>query len=341
MRIGKMKQTFGSISKWKAIVAKYEQPHFWRASWQIVNSIGAYIVLWCLMYVSLSVSPWLTMALVIPAAGLLVRIFIIFHDCVHGSFFKSHRDNVFWGFVTGLLTFTPFTSWRRAHLSHHATSGNLEGRGIGDIWTLTVEEYLQAPRLTKLHYRLVRHPLILFVVGPIVHFLIVQRIPFAGTNPRERQSVWIMNIALLGFAAILISIFGILPWAIIQLSILAVSGSAGIWLFYVQHQFEDAYWEQEKDWNYVDASLRGSSFYKLPRVLQWFTGNIGFHHIHHLSPRIPNYNLERCHNSNPEFAQVKTLTFFSSIKLANLRLWDEKTKQLISFRKLKRLQRCQ
>lgn len=325
-----------SISKWRAIVAEYEQPHFWRASWQIVNSIGAYIALWCLMYVSLSASPWLTIILVIPAAGLLVRIFIIFHDCVHGSFFKSRRTNMFWGFVTGMLTFTPYTCWRRAHLCHHATSGNLEGRGVGDIWTLTVEEYLQAPGSKKLFYRFVRHPFILFVVGPIFQFLIIQRFPNEGTKPKEKQSIWIMNIALVGFSAILISIFGPLPWALIQLSILTVSSSVGVWLFYVQHQFEDAYWVQKKDWSYIEASLRGSSFYKLPVVLQWFTGNIGYHHIHHLSPRIPNYNLELCHNSNPAFAQVKTLTFFSSLKLGNLRLWDEKTQQLISFSKLKR-----
>ena len=340
MSIGNAIQTSGSMSKWKALVAQYEQPHFWRPIWQIINSVGAYIALWCLIFVSLSFSPWLTLILVIPAAGLLVRIFIIFHDCVHGSFFKSRRANLFWGFVTGLLTFTPYNDWRRSHLRHHATSGNLEGRGTGDIWTLTVEEYLQAPRSKQLYYRLVRHPLILFVVGPFIHFLIYQRIPKAGAKPKERQSVWIMNIALLGFSAVLISIFGIFPWAIIQLSILAFSSSVGIWLFYVQHQFENGYWEQRKDWNYVEAALLGSSFYKLPRVLQWFTGNIGFHHIHHLSPRIPNYNLERCHYSNPEFAQVKTLTFFSSLKLANLRLWDENTKQLISFRKLRRMQRC-
>jgi omega-6 fatty acid desaturase (delta-12 desaturase) len=330
-----------SISKWKAIVAEYEQPHFWHASWQIVNSIGAYIALWCLMYVSLSASLWLTIILVIPAAGLLVRIFIIFHDCVHGSFFKSRRTNMFWGFVTGMLTFTPYTFWRQAHLYHHATSGKLEGRGVGDIWTLTVEEYLQAPRSKKLFYRFVRHPLILFIVGPIFQFLIIQRFPNKGAKLKEKQSVWIMNIALVGFAAMLISIFGTLPWAFIQLSILTVSSSIGVWLFYVQHQFEDAYWVQKKDWNHIEASLRGSSFYKLPVVLQWFTGNIGYHHIHHLSPRIPNYNLELCHNSNPEFAQVKTLTLFSSLKLSNLRLWDENTQQLISFSKLKRLNRPQ
>ncbi|MFN0214226.1 MAG: fatty acid desaturase [Saprospiraceae bacterium] len=333
----KSKQSFGPISKWKAIVAKYEQPHFWRASWQIVNSIGLYIALWYLMYISLSISPWLIIFQIILAGGLLVRTFIIFHDCVHGSFFISHRANVFWGYVAGMLTFTPFSHWRWLHLSHHATSGNLEKRGMGDIQTLTVEEYLQASWSKKLIYRLVRHPLILFVVGPILHFLILQRIPFSDAKPDERRSVWIMNILVLGFAAILISIFGLLPWAVIQLAILAFSGSIGVWLFYVQHQFEDAYWEQAEDWDYVEAAMRGSSFYKLPRLLQWFTGNIGFHHIHHLSPRIPNYNLERCHCSSPEFAQVKTLTIISSLKLANLRLWDEKTKQLISFRKLKRL----
>lgn len=286
---------------------------------------------------SLSISPWLTALFVIIAAGLLVRIFIIFHDCVHGSFFKSNRANVFWGYIAGVLTFTPFANWRHLHLSHHATSGNLERRGMGDIWTLTVEEYLEASDSKKRLYRVIRHPFVLFIAGPILQFLIVQRIPTKGTQAPETRSVWIMNGLVIGFAILLIAIFGVLPWALIQLSIMVISSSIGVWMFYVQHQYEDAYWEHEKDWNYVEAALLGSSYYKLPRVLQWFTGNIGFHHVHHLSPKIPNYNLEKCHHSDPAFTEVKTLTLTSSFKLAKLRLWDEKTKQLISFLQFKRM----
>lgn len=324
------------IARWKAIVAEYQKPVFWRANWQIVNTVGAYAALWYLMHLSLSVSWWLTIPMAILAGGFLIRIFIIFHDCGHGSFFHSRRANNFWGFITGVLTFTPYYHWRWEHSLHHATSGDLDRRGVGDVWTMTVEEYLKSSRWKKLAYRLVRNPFILFVVTPLMLFLVLQRFPSPNANARETRSVWIMNLAVLGVAVGMIWIFGFLPWLTIQLIAISVAGSAGVWLFYVQHQFEDVYWERGEDWDYTAAAMEGSSFYKLPKVLQWFSGNIGFHHIHHLSPRIPNYNLERCHRSDPMFAEVEPLTLLGSLKSITFRLWDEKAGKLISFGHLKK-----
>lgn len=325
-----------AIAKWKAVVEEYQKPNVWRASWQIINTIGGYAALWVLMYHSRSVSWWLTVPLAILAGGLLIRTFIIFHDCGHGSFFKSSLANDFWGFVTGVLNFTPYYHWRWEHSIHHATTGHLERRGVGDIWTLTVEEYLESSRWKKLLYRLVRNPFILFVIAPLVMLLILQRIPSSTAKPREKASVWIMNFAVVGYALGMIAIFGFLDWMIIQLISMGVAGSAGVWLFYVQHQFEDAYWERGEDWDYTAAALQGSSFYKLPRILQWFSGNIGFHHIHHLSSRIPNYNLERCHRSDPMFAAVEPMSLFGSLKSLTFRLWDEKARKLISFGQLRK-----
>jgi omega-6 fatty acid desaturase (delta-12 desaturase) len=326
------------IAAWKTVVAEYQKPHFWRASWQLLNTIGAYAGLWSLMYLSLSVSLWLTIPMAVLAGGLLVRVFIIFHDCGHASFLKSRLANDFWGFVAGMLTFTPYYHWRWEHSLHHATAGHLDRRGVGDVWTLTVQEYLEASRWKRFAYRLARNPVVLFMIAPLFLFVFMQRVPTSKASKRERHSVWWMNLAILGMAAGLSAVFGIVPYLLIQLTAMAVAGSAGVWLFYVQHQFEDAYWERE-DWDFTAAALKGSSFYKLPRVLQWFSGNIGFHHIHHLSPRIPNYNLERCHRSDPMFQDVKPVRLFASSKLITLRLWDEHAKKLIGFRHLKKLRK--
>ena len=326
------------IEAWKSIVAKYQEPDRLRASWQLLNTLGAYAGLWCLMYWSLSVSWWLTIPLAVLAGALLVRVFIIFHDCGHGSFFRSRLANDVWGFIAGALTFTPYYHWRWEHSLHHATAGNLGRRGVGDVWTLTVQEYLESSRWKRFAYRLARNPVVLFLIAPLVIFVFMQRLPTSKASPRERRSVWWMNLAILALASGLSAIFGIVPYVVIQLTAMAVAGSAGVWLFYVQHQFEDAYWERE-DWDFTAAALQGSSFYKLPKVLQWFSGNIGFHHIHHLSPRIPNYNLERCHRSDPMFQNVKPVTLLSSLKLNTLRLWDERAKKLIGFRRLRELRK--
>lgn len=325
------------IYEWNTIVAEYQKPHLGRAWWQIINTIFAYILLWFFMYLCLERYWWIIPLLVILAAGLLVRIFIIFHDCGHGSFFKSRLANEICGFACGILLFTPYYHWRWEHALHHSTSGDLGRRGVGDIWMLTVQEYLEATRWKRFAYRMVRNPIVLFIIAPLFFFIILQRFAARKANSRERESVWWMNLAIVLMITGMSIIFGIIPYLVIQLTITAITGSAGIWLFYVQHQFEDVYWERSEGWEYTTAALKGSSFYKLPKVLQWFSGNIGFHHIHHLSPRIPNYNLERCHESDPVFQKVKPVTLLSSLKSLSFRLWDESAKKLVSFRYLQKI----
>ena len=318
-------------ANWKAIVAKYRKPDAGRASWQLVNTLVPYFALWILMFFAASISLWLTVPLAVLAGGLLVRTFIIFHDCSHGSFFKSSRANSFWGMLTGWISFTPFHHWKWEHSVHHATTGHLERRGVGDIWTMTVEEYLESSRWKQFSYRLARNPLVLFVIAPLFLFLIHHRFPQSGAKGRARNSVWITNLALLGMGIGMSFAFGFLPYLVIQLIVLAVAGTVGVWLFYVQHQFEDTYWENGDEWSHFDAAMKGSSYYALPKVLQWFSGNIGFHHIHHLDSRIPNYNLERCYRSDPMFRDVTSLTLWASLKTMSYRLWDEGSKKLISF----------
>ena len=326
---------------WKEIVAKYQEPALGRSIWQMVNTLIPYAVLWYLMYRSLAVSYWITGALAVLTAGFLVRIFIIHHDCGHGSYFKSRKANDFWGFVTGVITFTPYYQWRWEHAVHHATSGDLDGRGLGDVWTLTVQEYLEASRWKRFAYRLARNPIVLFVIAPVVLFLVKHRFPTPGASKRERHSVYWTNLAILGMVVGMSWIFGIKAYLLIQVTVTAVAGSAGVWLFYVQHQFEGVYWERRENWDYATAALHGSSFYKLPKILQWFSGNIGFHHIHHLSSRIPNYNLERCHKAEPLFQTVKPITLLSSLKSFTFRLWDEQRRRLVGYSYLRELRRQQ
>lgn len=326
---------------WKKIVLEYQKPSTARAVWQVVNTLGPLMLIWYLMYLCLPISWWLVVPLAMLAGGFLVRTFIIFHDCGHGSFFKSRTANDIVGFITGLLTFTPFYQWRWDHAIHHATSGHLDKRGTGDIWTMTVQEYLESSRWKRFAYRLARNPIVLFVIAPVVVLMGKQRFPSPGANKRERDSVHWMNFALLIMAVGLSAVFGILPYLIIQLIAMAFAGAGGFWLFYVQHQFEGAYWEREEDWDYATAALQGSSFYKLPRVLQWFSGNIGYHHIHHLSAKIPNYNLERCHKAHLLFQGVKPITLLSSLKSLKFRLWDEAHKQLVGYGRLKEYRRQQ
>ncbi len=323
------------IEVWKEIVAKYQVPSTWRALWQIANTLIPYAGLWYLMYVCREISWWLVVPLAILAGGFLVRAFIIFHDCCHGSFFKSNVANDVVGFLTGLLTFTPYFHWRWEHNIHHSSAGDLDRRGTGDVWTMTVQEYLEASRWKKFAYRLARNPIVLFIIAPLVLFMFIQRVPALKASKRERHSVYAMDAALLAMMLAFISFFGVWDYLIIQLIIIMVAGGAGVWMFYVQHQFEDVYWERGDNWSYTAAALQGSSFYKLPRILQWFTGNIGFHHIHHLSPRIPNYHLEKCHRADPLFQQVKPITLLGSLKTIGYRLWDEKSKRLVGFRHLK------
>jgi omega-6 fatty acid desaturase (delta-12 desaturase) len=328
-------------AEWRKAVEKYRQPSTPRAVWQLCNTLLPYALLWYLMYLSLSVSWWLTVPLALLAGGFLVRIFIIFHDCGHGSYFRTGRANDILGFIVGVLTFTPYYHWRWEHAIHHSSAGHLDKRGTGDIWTLTVQEYLESSRWKRFAYQLARNPLVLFVLAPLYVFLIQQRFPSSKASRRERHSVWWTNLAILGLVLGLGWAFGFFTYLLVQLMVTAVAGAVGVWLFYVQHQFEDVYWERGDDWDYASAALQGSSFYKLPRVLQWFSGNIGFHHIHHLSSRVPNYNLQKCHEADPLFHAVKPLTFGASLRSLTLRLWDENNRRLVGYGRMRELRREQ
>jgi omega-6 fatty acid desaturase (delta-12 desaturase) len=320
---------------WKKIVAKYQEPVFRRSVWQLVNTLVPYSLLWYLMYLSLGVSYWLTGGLSVLAGGFLVRVFIIFHDCGHGSYFKSRKANDVLGFVTGVLCLTPYFHWRWEHSLHHATAGDLDRRGTGDVWTLTVQEYLEASPWKRFAYRLARNPLILFVLAPLFLFSVKQRFSSKKAGRRERYSVYWTNLGILALTIGLSFLFGLKAYLLLQSIVVIVAGTAGVWLFYVQHQFEGVYWERRQEWDYCAAALQGSSFYKLPKILQWFSGNIGFHHIHHLNPRIPNYNLEACHQAEPLFQTVKPVTLFASFKALTFRLWDEQHRKLVGFRAVK------
>jgi omega-6 fatty acid desaturase (delta-12 desaturase) len=318
---------------WHEAVAEYAQPNRGKAIWQLFNTFVPYIGLWALMVYTVrsGMSYWITFALAILASGLLVRIFIFFHDACHRSFFSSSRANTLLGYLTGVLTFTPYQSWRRAHAIHHATSGNLDRRGTGDVWTMTVEEFQEAPRLTQVAYRVYRNPIVLFGLGPAVSFLLAQRFPQKGAKPRERNSVWITNLAILGIIVLASLTIGFKTYLIIQLPIILIGGALGIWLFYVQHQYKGVYWARDGKWDATSAALKGSSYYRLPKVLQWFTGNIGLHHIHHLRPRIPNYNLQECYDEVPAMQQVQPLSIGSSLSSLRMNLWDEEKQVLVSF----------
>jgi acyl-lipid omega-6 desaturase (Delta-12 desaturase) len=316
---------------WRDVTARYQRPDWRRSTWQIVNSFVPYCVLWYLMYRSLAVSYVLTLALAVLAAGFMVRIFIIFHDCGHGSFFKTSRANAIVGILSGLVTFTPFYQWRHDHAIHHATAGDLDRRGVGDVWTVTVAEYGVMPRLKRLIYRVFRNPLIMFGFGPTVSFVFAQRFPQSTGGPRERASVYWTDLALLGIVTAACLVMGWRAYLLVQTPIMMLGGAAGVWLFYVQHQFPGVRWEHHLLWDYTMAGMEGSSFYKLPRVLQWFTGNIGFHHIHHLNSKIPNYLLEKCHVENPPLQAVQPLTLVKSLRALRLRLWDEEHRTLVGY----------
>ena len=322
---------------WIAVISRYNSPDVGKSIWQIVNSLGPYILLWVAMYYSLGISYLLTLGLSLLAAGFLVRMFIIFHDCGHGSFFRSKTANRIVGTLLGSLVFTPYDYWHREHSIHHKTVGNLDKRGSGDVWTLTVEEYNKFTTGRKLLYRLYRNPILLFGIGPFFLFVIWFRIPRKSMGTSGQRSVYYTNLIVLFYCVLLILLMGWKAFLMIQLPVIYFATVAGVWLFYVQHQYEDVIWTRQEDWDYKRMALEGSSFLKFPRLLQWFSGNIGYHHIHHLSPMIPNYNLERCHRENLMFSGIKAVTFVPSLRTLSLRLWNEKTGKLISFRQLRKL----
>jgi omega-6 fatty acid desaturase (delta-12 desaturase) len=316
---------------WRDALAPYAKPRLGRSLVDLATSVVPYLALSAAMYRSLTVSYLLTLALAIPASGFLVRTFILFHDCSHGSFLPSKRANIWLGVVLGLLVYSPFLRWRHDHAIHHATAGDLDRRGGGDVRTLTVAEYSAMSPRGRLAYRLFRNPAVMFGIGPIVSLLIGPRIVSRSARPRLRRSVIGTNIALAVMVGMLCWLLGWSDFLLVQGPTVLLAGSAGIWLFYVQHQFEDAYWENTGGWSYADAALRGSSYLKLPRVLQFFSGNIGLHHVHHLSARIPNYNLQRAHDENPIFHQVPVLSLRDGLRSVRLKLWDEDCGRMVTF----------
>jgi omega-6 fatty acid desaturase (delta-12 desaturase) len=309
----------------------YARPSLKRGSLQIATSAVPYLALCVVMYLTLDLSPLITVALAIPAAGFLVRVFVVFHDCAHGSLFPSKRANVRVGTVLGLLVLSPFRRWRHDHAVHHATSGDLDRRGVGDIVTLTVAEYRARSPRGRLGYRLLRHPLVMFGLGPVFAMIVGPRIVARGARPRMRNSVLATDAALVILVGSLCWLIGWGNFLIVWAPAALLAGSVGIWLFYVQHQFEDAYWQSGSEWSYADAAMRGSSYLKLPKLLQFFTGNIGLHHVHHLNARIPNYNLQRAHDASPMFAAVPTLSLWDGLCAVRLKLWDEDAGRLVTF----------
>ncbi|SDB34388.1 fatty acid desaturase [Bauldia litoralis] len=320
-------------------LARCREPSPLRSIVEIVITAVPFIALWATMWAALTfVGVWLTLLLAIPAAGFLVRLFLIQHDCGHDSFFRRRVTNDWVGRVIGVLTFTPYDYWRRRHAAHHATSGNLDSRGIGDVTTLTVDEYLERGRWGRLLYWLSRHPAVLFGLGPGYLFILEQRLPIglmrAGWSPWV--STMATNAAILAIAAGLMWLIGVGPFLIIQLPILIFAATIGVWLFFVQHQFEETHWEKAGDWRHSEAALHGSSHYDLPGVLRWFSANIGIHHVHHLASRIPYYRLPEVLRSHPELHDLGRLTFWQSFACVRLALWDEGNRRLISFRDLRR-----
>ena len=325
------------VADWRSVVARYERPDPKRAATQLMTTILPLIVTFVLMYQALSVSYWLTLALMPLAAGLLVRTFIIMHDCAHRSFLPWSRLNDFIGVCTGVVTLTPFEKWRREHARHHASSGDLDRRGHGDIPTLTVAEYLARSPWGRFRYRAFRHPATILGLGPL-HMIVLQRLRSKGVTIRDREtsSVWMTNALILVVFTAFAVWLGPIAVLLVYVPAMYVAAIGGVWLFYVQHQFEDAYWKDHKDWDYATAAIRGSSYFKLPIVLRWLTGNIGLHHVHHLGPRIPNYRLQRAHDENALFHDVTVLTLGHSVHTLWLSLWDEDRQQLVSFAEVAR-----
>ncbi|MDD2704552.1 MAG: fatty acid desaturase [Acidocella sp.] len=322
---------------WRAMVAPYLKPSTWRASLQISTTGLAFLAVMAAMLIALHYGILAGMALFPVGGFLLVRLFMFQHDCGHGSFFASQRANNLLGAVLGVLTLTPYLSWRGDHATHHANVGNLDRRGIGDVTTLTRQEYLALPKWRRLGYRLYRHPLVLFGFGPVWLFFITNRIP--PGNPRRRWRDWLSvlgtNAALAAVLVTLALTLGPVTLLLGWLPVTMLAAALGVWLFYVQHQFPNVYWEHRARWDFYTAALHGSSFYDLPRFMHWMTANIGFHHIHHLSSKIPNYRLRECHEANPALQAAPRLTLWSSLKCARLALWDEDRHSLISFRALR------
>jgi omega-6 fatty acid desaturase (delta-12 desaturase) len=316
---------------WREFILPYARPHVGRSLLDLATSVIPFLAGWALMYLSLDVSYLLTLALALPTAGFLLRTYIVFHDCAHGAFLPWRRANAWLGAVLGLIVFTPFQSWRHSHAVHHATAGDLDRRGTGDVLTLTVAEYYGKSWRGRLAYRLFRNPLVMFGFGPFYSMVIGPRWVSPSARPRIVRSVWGTNLALALSLGALCWWLGWQEFLLVQLPMVFLAGGTGVWLFYVQHQFEDTYWQTAEEWAYSDAALRGSSYLKLPSWLQFFTGNIGLHHVHHLSTKVPNYNLQRAHDENPIFHDVPTLSLSDGLRAVRLKLWDEESRRLVTW----------
>ena len=321
---------------WREALAPFATPCLKRGLLAVATSVLPYVALSVAIYLTLGVSPVLSAVLMVLAAGFLVRVFVMFHDCAHCSLLPSRRANAVLGSVLGLLVLSPFRRWRHDHAVHHATSGDLDRRGVGDVLTLTVAEYRARTWRGRLGYRLLRNPVVMFGVGPVFAMVIGPRIVARDARPQMRRSVLRTDAALVLIVGAMCWLIGWRDFLIVWAPSALLAGSVGIWLFYVQHQFEDAYWQRDDDWNYADAALRGSSHLKLPKLLQFFTGNIGLHHVHHLNARIPNYNLPRAHASTPVFATVPTLSLRDGLRAVRFKLWDEQAGRLVTFAQARR-----
>ena len=311
-------------------LAPYAHPRLRRSLFELATSIVPYVALSALMYLLVDVSVPLTLVLAIPTAGFLLRTYMVFHDCAHGSFLASKRANHWLGAVCGLLLFESFDRWRHSHAVHHASAGDLDRRGVGDVTTLTVEEYRRASWRRRIGYRLFRNPLVMFGLGPLM-LMIAPRLAPRTMRPRLRRSVMRTNVAVVALVGGMCWLVGWQAYLLVQMPVALLAGAAGVWLFYVQHQFEDTYWEHGGDWSYTDAALRGSSHLALPGILRFFTSNIGLHHVHHLNARIPSYNLQRAHDENPVFHTVPTLSIRDGMRAVRLKLWDEERGRLVTF----------
>jgi acyl-lipid omega-6 desaturase (Delta-12 desaturase) len=316
---------------WRAALAPYERPRLKASLLDVATSVVPYLALQVAIYFALDVSVLLALALAIPTAGFLLRTYIVFHDCAHGSFLPSKRANERLGRIAGLLVYTPFEAWRHSHAVHHATAGDLDRRGTGDVPTFTVAEYRAMSPVRRAGYWLFRHPLVMFGIGPVFALVIQPRLVSRSARKRIRRSVMGTNLILAVLIALACWLIGWQEFLLMQGPAALLAGAAGVWLFYVQHQFEDTYWQSSGEWSYADAALRGSSHLKLPRVLRFFSGNIGLHHVHHLSARIPNYNLQRAHDENPIFHDVPTLSVWDGLRAVRFKLWDEDQGRLVTF----------
>ena len=321
---------------WMPVLARYREPQVGRSFFELLVTAVPFIVLWTSMWMALGVGYWLCLLLAVPTAGFLMRLFMIQHDCGHGALFRRRSTNDWIGRILGVVTLTPYSCWLRTHAAHHANAGNLDHRGMGDMTTLTTQEYLALSRLGRLGYRLYRHPLVLFGLIPTYLFVLHYRVPVGlmRSGARPWLSAMGTNAAIACVAGVLILLMGFVPFLLVQGPIVVISGTIAVWFFYVQHQFEDTVWQHDDQWTFHEAALRGSSHYELPAPMAWFTGNIGVHHVHHLSSRIPFYRLAEVLRDHPQLASVGRLTFVQSLQCTRLALWDEQQQRLISFREL-------